>query len=118
VDGTRWTPEKLGAGLWWPARETCDEGENTSVGCGDDFGCFRLILVVLEYVFQLVSVWAMMEILVWRLVGDRGVALWSDREGEHRLIALDYRQGRNGGLWRPMMASKWGTQGETNRDEK
>jgi len=106
------------------ARETCYEGEKTSVGCGDDFGWF---LVVLEYAFQLISVWAMVvstlpapmtEILVWRLVGDGGAALWSDREGEHRLIALDYRQGRNGGLWRPMMASKWGTQRETNRDEK
>lgn len=41
------------------AREMCDEGEKTSVGCEDDFGCFRLILVVLEYVFQLISVWAM-----------------------------------------------------------
>jgi hypothetical protein len=43
------------------ARETCDEGEKTSLGCGDDFGCFRLILVVLEYAFQLISVWAMAE---------------------------------------------------------
>jgi hypothetical protein len=76
------------------AKETCDEGEKTSVGCGDDFGCFRLILVVLEYAFQLISVWAMAvptlptpmtEILVWLLVGDGGAALWSDREGEHRL---------------------------------
>jgi hypothetical protein len=109
------------------ARETCDEGEKTSVGCDNDFGCFRLILVVLEYAFQLISVWAMVvstlpapmtEILVWLLVGNGGVTLWSDREGEHRLIALDSRQGRNGGLWRPMMASKWGTQGETNKDEK
>jgi hypothetical protein len=24
------------------ARETCDEGEKTSVGCGDDFGCFSV----------------------------------------------------------------------------
>jgi len=70
-----------------------------------------MILVVLEYAFQLISVWAMTEILVWHLVGDRGAALWSDREGEHRLIELDSRQGRNGGLWRSMMASKWGTQG-------
>jgi len=77
-----------------------------------------MILVVLEYAFQLISVWAMTEILVWRLVEDGGAALWSDKEGEHRLIALDSRQGRNGGLWWPMMASKWGTQGETNRDEK
>jgi len=41
------------------ARETCDEGKKTSVGCGDDFDCFRLILVVLEYAFQLILVWAM-----------------------------------------------------------
>jgi hypothetical protein len=50
-----------------------------------------IILVVLEYAFQLISIWAMAmptlpapmtEILVWRLVEDGGVALWSDREGE------------------------------------
>jgi hypothetical protein len=50
-----------------------------------------MILVVLEYAFRLVSVWAMAmpmlpapmtEILVWRLVEDGGAALWSDREGE------------------------------------
>jgi hypothetical protein len=76
------------------ARETCDEGKKTSVGCGDDFDCFRLILVVLEYAFQLILVWAMAvptlpapmtEILVWRLAEDGGATLWSDREGEHRL---------------------------------
>jgi hypothetical protein len=31
-----------------------DEGEKTPVGCGDDFGWFRLILVVLEYGFRLI----------------------------------------------------------------
>jgi hypothetical protein len=77
--------------------------------CGDDFGCFRLILVVIEYAFQLISVWAMdvptlptpmTEILVWRLVGDGGAALWSDREGEHRLhwILTEARTEVFGGL--------------------
>jgi hypothetical protein len=28
------------------ARETCDEGEKTSVGCGDDFGCSRICVSV------------------------------------------------------------------------
>jgi hypothetical protein len=92
--GWNWVDAGKAGGGILVARETCDEGEKTSVGCGDDFGCFRLILVVLEYAFQLISVWAMAvptlsapmtEILVWRLVGDRGAALWSDREGEHRL---------------------------------
>jgi len=54
------------------ARETCDEGEKTSLGCGDDFGCFRICVSV-----------------------DFG---------------LGNGRGRNGGLWRPMMASKWRTQ--------
>jgi hypothetical protein len=92
--GWNWVDVDEAGGGILVARETCDEGEKTSVGCGDDFGCFRLILVVLEYAFQLISVWEisvptlpapMTEILVWCLVEDGGAALWSDREGEHRL---------------------------------
>jgi hypothetical protein len=92
--GQNWVDASEARGGILVAKETCDEGDKKSVGCSDYFDCFRLILVVLEYAFKLISVWAMVvptlpapmtEILVWRLVGDRGAALWCDKEGEHRL---------------------------------
>jgi len=43
----------------------------------------------------------MTEILVWRLVGDGGAVLWSDREGEHRLhwILVEAGTEVSGGQW-------------------
>jgi hypothetical protein len=40
--GWNWVDAGKAGGGILVARETCDEGEKTSVGCGDYFGCFRL----------------------------------------------------------------------------
>jgi hypothetical protein len=40
--GWNWVDTGEAGGGILVARETCDEGEKTLFGCGDDFGYFRL----------------------------------------------------------------------------